>query len=172
MIVDENQDRTDSIITGIAGNKDFTVIAIYKNMLSAEKSFLKRLLSVLEDFDVSIEHMPSGIDTVSVVISDRYLNGKLDDILEELDRKLQPDSVEVLEKMSLIATVGRGMAARPGVSAKLFSALFDAGVNIRMIDQGSSEMNIIIGVENKDFEVAIKAIYNAFIVDPNATDGD
>lgn len=156
--------KEDTIITGIAGNKDFTVIAIYKNMMSSERGFIKRILGILEDYDVSLEHMPSGIDTISIVVSNKKLNGHLDDILEELNRKLQPDSIDVFENMALIATVGSGMAKRPGVSANLFTALFEAGVNIRMIDQGSSEMNIIVGVENKDFDNAIRAIYNAFVI--------
>ncbi len=155
--------KDDTIITGIAGHKDFTVIAIYKNMMNSEKGFVRKLLEILDDYEVPLEHLPSGIDTMSVVVSDKKLDGKLDEILEEIQRKLQPDNVDVYENMSLIATVGSGMAKRRGVSAKLFGALSDAGINIRMIDQGSSEMNIIVGVENKDFETAIKAIYNSFV---------
>jgi len=165
IITAEASGKEDTIITGIAGHKDFTVIGIYKNMLSAERGFVKRLLEILDDYEVPLEHMPSGIDTISVVISDKKLNGKMEDVLEEIQRKLQPDSIDIFENMSLIATVGGGMAKRRGVSAKLFTALSEAGVNIRMIDQGSSEMNIIVGVENKDFETAIKAIYKAFVED-------
>ncbi|HVI41347.1 MAG TPA: aspartate kinase [Anaerovoracaceae bacterium] len=165
IITAEASSKEDTIITGIAGRKDFTVIGIYKNMLSTERGFVKRLLEILDDYEVPLEHMPSGIDTISVVISDKKLNGKLEDMLEEIQRKLQPDSIDIFENMSLIATVGSGMAKRRGVSAKLFAALSESGVNIRMIDQGSSEMNIIVGVENKDFETAIKAIYKAFVDD-------
>ncbi len=165
IITAEASAKEDTIITGIAGHKNFTVIGIYKNMLSAERGFVKRLLEILDDYEVPLEHMPSGIDTISVVISDKKLNGKLDDMLEEIQRKLQPDTIDIFENMSLIATVGSGMAKRRGVSAKLFTALSEAGVNIRMIDQGSSEMNIIVGVENKDFEIAIKAIYKSFVED-------
>lgn len=165
IITAEASAKEDTIITGIAGHKDFTVIGIYKNMMSAERGFVKRLLEILDDYEVPLEHMPSGIDTISIVVSDKKLNGKLDDMLEEIQRKLQPDTVDIFENMSLIATVGSGMAKRRGVSAKLFTALSEAGVNIRMIDQGSSEMNIIVGVENKDFETAIKAIYKAFVED-------
>lgn len=165
IITAEASAKEDTIITGIAGHKNFTVIGIYKNMMSAERGFVKRLLEILDDYEVPLEHMPSGIDTISVVISEKKLNGKLDDILEEIQRKLQPDAIDIFENMSLIATVGSGMAKRRGVSAKLFAALSEAGVNIRMIDQGSSEMNIIVGVENKDFETAIKAIYKAFVDD-------
>ena len=162
-ITAEAGSKEDTIITGIAGHKDFTVIAIYKNMMSSEKGFVRKLLEILDDYEVPLEHLPSGIDTISVVVSAKKLDGKLDDVLEEIQRKLQPDTVDVFENMSLIATVGGGMAKRRGVSARLFTALSEVGVNIRMIDQGSSEMNIIVGVENKDFETAIKAIYNAFV---------
>ena len=165
IITAEASGKEDTIITGIAGHKNFTVIGIYKNMMSAERGFVKRLLEILDDYEVPLEHMPSGIDTISVVISEKKLNGKLDDVLEEIQRKLQPDTIDIFENMSLIATVGSGMAKRRGVSAKLFAALSEAGVNIRMIDQGSSEMNIIVGVENKDFETAIKAIYKTFVDD-------
>jgi aspartate kinase len=153
------------IITGIAGNKDFSVIAVYKNMMSTEVGFIRKLLSIFEEYRIPIEHIPSGVDTVSIVLAKKYLEDRLPEIIEEFDRKLRPDSVEVFEDMALVATVGKGMAKRPGVSAALFSALYEAGVNIRMIDQGSSEMNIIVGVENKDFETAIRAIYKAFVKD-------
>ena len=165
IITAEASGKEDTIITGIAGHKNFTVIGIYKNMMSAERGFVKRLLEILDDYEVPLEHMPSGIDTISVVVSEKKLNGKIDDILEEIQRKLQPDAIDIFENMSLIATVGSGMAKRRGVSAKLFAALSEAGVNIRMIDQGSSEMNIIVGVEDRDFETAIKSIYKAFVDD-------
>jgi aspartate kinase len=154
---------SDSIITGVAGNKDFTVIGIYKNMLSNERGFLKRVLSLMEDYEIPIEHIPTSIDTLSLVIDNKYLEDKLDDLIDDFEKKLAADKIEVFENMSLIATVGARMAAHRGVAATLFSALSDAGVNIRMIDQGSSEMNIIVGVENKDFEAAIRAIYGAFV---------
>ncbi len=156
--ISENQ-----IISGIAGRKHFTVIGIYKNHLANEKGFIRRLAGIIEDHDLTIEHLPTGIDTMSVVIDSKTLNGKLDEIVEEFKYQLKPDSIEVFENMTLIATVGAGMSARKGTSARLFTALAEAGVNIRMIDQGSSEMNIIVGVEEKDFETAIKAIYGAFV---------
>jgi len=163
IICDDCSGQSGQIITGIAGNKNFTVIGIYKNMMSNEIGFIKLILSILEDYKIPIEHIPSGIDTVSLVIADEYLEDKLGDLLEELERKLGADSIELFENMSLIATVGHGMASVPGVAAKLFNALTAARVNIRMIDQGSSEMNIIVGVETKDFETAICAIYKAFV---------
>lgn len=156
-------DSTDRVVTGIAGSKDFTVIALYKNRLTAERGFIRRLAGILEDMDINLEHMPSGIDTVSVIVSNDSVDGRIDELVEEFERQLKPDSMEVFDNMALIATVGCGMSYRTGVSAKLFTALADAGVNIRMIDQGSSEMNIIVGVENKDFEKAIRSIYTAFI---------
>ena len=152
-----------SIITGIAGSKDFTVVALYKNMMSSERGFVRRILGILDDCDINFEHLPSGIDTVSVVMSNKSINGRLDEVLDEFEARLRPDSIDVIENIALIATVGHGMSARTGVSATLFKALADAGVNIRMIDQGSSEMNIIVGVDNKDFEKAIRAIYDAFV---------
>lgn len=153
----------DRVITGIAGSKDFVVVALYKNMMSSERGFVRRILGILDDYDINFEHLPSGIDTVSVVMSGASIEGRLDEVLEEFRSRLRPDSIDVIEEISLIATVGHGMDRRPGTSAKLFQALADAQVNVRMIDQGSSEMNIIVGVENKDFEKAIRAIYNAFV---------
>ncbi len=153
----------DRVITGIAGSKDFVVVALYKNMMSSERGFVRRILGILDDYDINFEHLPSGIDTVSVVMSGADIEGRLDEVLDEFRSRLRPDSIDVIEGISLIATVGHGMDRRPGTSAKLFQALADAQVNVRMIDQGSSEMNIIVGVENKDFEKAIRAIYNAFV---------
>jgi aspartate kinase len=151
------------LVTGIAGTKDFVVIAIYKNNLSTEVGFIRKLLTVLEDYNIPLEHLPSGIDTVSMVIAKRYVEHNLDEIIEEMRTQTKADSIEVYENMALIATVGARMASKPGVAANLFNALFEAKVNIRMIDQGSSEMNIIVGVKNKDFNTAIRAIYNAFV---------
>lgn len=151
------------IITGIAGSRDFTVVALYKNMMSSERGFVRKILDILDDYDINFEHLPSGIDTVSVVMANKAINGRLDEVLDEFRTRLRPDSIDVFEDMALIATVGHGMSYRQGVSAKLFEALAAAGVNIRMIEQGSSEMNIIVGVENKDFKKAIRAIYEAFV---------
>ncbi len=162
VITAEHDVTNTNVVTGIAGSKDFTVIAIYKNMMSSERGFVRRILGILEDFDINFEHLPSGIDTVSVVVSNKSIDGRLDELLDAFEKQLSPDSMEVFEDIALIATVGCGMSSRPGVSAKLFSALAEANVNIRMIDQGSSEMNIIVGVKNSDFNAAIKAIYEAF----------
>lgn len=150
-------------ISGIAGRKDFTIIALEKAMMNSELGFGRRALTVLEANDVSFEHMPSGIDTMSLVIADSELDGKLEKVLEELEQECHPDAIEVLPDMALIATVGRGMAHTPGMAARLFGALAEARVNIRMIDQGSSELNIIVGVEGEVFEDAVRAIYAAFV---------
>lgn len=163
MITSEPTDEgLNRVVTGIAGRKDFVVIGIYKNHLATERGFVRKLAAILEENEIYLEHIPSGIDTLSVVVSQEAINGKMEDVLEEIRLQLHPDTIEVNENMALIATVGCGMSFRPGVSAKLFTALADAGVNIRMIDQGSSEMNIIVGVHNEDFEKSIRAIYHAF----------
>jgi len=163
VITAEEVVHANRIVTGIAGSKGFTIIGIYKSNMNAERGFVRRIYGILEDYDVVIHHSPCGIDTVSVVVSEKNLNGRIDEIVSDIKNNLKPDAIDVSENISLIATVGCGMAKTRGVSAKLFTALAQAGVNIRMIDQGSSEMNIIIGVENEDFETSIKAIYGAFM---------
>lgn len=152
-----------TVITGIAGKKDFSVILIEKSMMNAEVGFIRRVLSVVEHYGICIEHLPSGIDTLSVVIETSQLkNGVLSDMVNEIRENVNPDYVHVIENISLIATVGHGMARRQGTAATLFKALADENINIRMIDQGSSELNIIIGVANSDYEKCIRAIYKAF----------
>ncbi len=149
-------------ITGIAGKKDFTVISIEKTLMGSEKGFFRKLMSVLETNNVAIEHMPSSIDSISLIIANSELNSKLDKIIEEIRIYCNPDSIICYPNMALIAIVGRGMINTKGISAKIFTALANGGVNIRMITQGSSELNIIVGIENGDFEKAISAIYEAF----------
>ncbi len=149
-------------ITGIAGKKDFTVVTIQKTLMNAEHGYCRKLLSILETNGISFENMPAGIDSVSLVIADSELGDKLDTIIREIENLCSPDSIEVLPNMALIATVGNGMSKSVGVSSKVFTGLATEKINIRMINQGSSEMNIIVGVENEDFENAIKAIYKAF----------
>ena len=163
MITETEERDPDRIITGIAGRKDFTVVAIYKDMLASEVGFLRKILSVFEEYGISVEHCPTGIDNISVVVNTKDIEEKIDDVVEAIKNRLKPDTVDVFNQIAMIATVGYGMSMRPGVSAKLFTALAEAGVNIRMIDQGSSEMNIIVGVANKDFEKAIRAIYHATV---------
>ncbi|MBQ8196496.1 MAG: aspartate kinase [Clostridia bacterium] len=154
----------DNVITGIAGKKNFTVIYIEKSLMNAEVGFVRRILSVIEHYGICIEHVPSGIDTVSVVLSSEELKGGiLNDMVNEIRENVNPDFIHVIENISLIATVGHGMARRTGTAARLFTALAKEGINIKMIDQGSSELNIIIGVANSDYEKCIRTIYKAFV---------
>ena len=155
--------KSDSVITGVAGKKDFTVIFIEKSMMNAEVGFIRKVLSVIEHHGLCVEHVPSGIDTLSLVLeSEQLKNGVLNDIVAEVRESVNPDYVHVIENISLIATVGHGMARRSGTAAKIFNALAEKGINIKMIDQGSSELNIIIGVQNSDYENCIRTIYEAF----------
>ena len=164
MIVSKvNGGRDKGAITGIAGVKDFTVIAVEKYLMNYEVGYVRRMLSVLERYNISFEHLPSGIDNICVIINSNDLNGKLEGLVEDITKECQPDSIMVYPEMCLIATVGHGMAYTPGIAARLFGALAASNINVRMIDQGSSEINIIVGVENKDFEDAVKAIYYAFV---------
>ncbi|BDF59786.1 aspartokinase [Christensenellaceae bacterium] len=159
----EGRDGAKEGITGIAGKKNFTVITIEKDGMNTEIGFGRKVLGCLEKFGLSYEHMPSSIDTISVVIADVRVRGVIEQLIDEIHAQCQPDSVEVSSNMAIIATVGRGMIRQIGVSAKLFAALASNSVNVRMIDQGSSEINIIVGVENDDFEKAVKAIYKALV---------
>ncbi len=152
-----------SVITGIAGRKHFTVLSIEKSMMNSEVGFIRKVLSVIEHHGLCVEHVPSGIDTLSVILASEQLkDGVLSDIVNEVRENVSPDYIHVIENISLIATVGHGMTRRSGTAAKIFRALADAGINIRMIDQGSSELNIIIGVADTDYEKCIRAIYYAF----------
>ena len=163
LIVKDMEPDYNNPIKGIAGKKDFTVISIEKAMMNSELGFCRKVLSILEQNCVSFENMPSGIDTVCVVISDSQLNNKIDILVDEIKRACNPDSIVVHPNMALIATVGNGMSSNKGVATKIFSSLSDSNINIRMIDQGSSEINILIGIENDDFEKGINSIYKAFI---------
>ncbi|MGI6192096.1 MAG: aspartate kinase [Christensenellales bacterium] len=162
MIVPEAEDYSECAITGIAGRKGFAVINIEKDKMNVEVGFAYRVLSALVAHNISIEHMPTGIDTLSVIISQKDLEGRRSQVIDDIIAACNPDSVEVHEDMALIAVVGRGMINRVGTSAKVFTALAEHGVNVRMIDQGSSEINIIIGIESHEFEAAVNAIYSAF----------
>ena len=163
MIVSETAEPCEHIITGIAGKKGMSVINIEKDKMNSEVGFGRNVLRALEKSNVSFEHMPSGVDTMSVVIQTDKLAGKETTILDEIRSRVHPDQLYIESNLALIAVVGRGMKSARGTAAILFTALADARVNIKMIDQGSSELNIIIGVAEEDFEVAMKAIYNAFI---------
>ena len=163
LIVKDMEPDFENPIKGIAGKKDFTVISIEKAMMNSELGFCRKVLSILEQNCISFENMPAGIDTVCVVISDCQLKNKTEILVEEIKRTCTPDSIVVHPNMALIATVGNGMSSNKGVAAKIFNSLSESNINIRMIDQGSSEINILIGIENDDFEKAINSIYNAFV---------
>ena len=151
------------IITGVAGKKGFSVIHIQKDMMNAEIGFGRRVLEVLEDNDISFEHLPSGIDTMSIVVATQALEGRRERIINSISRLVRADHVEILDGLCLIAVVGRGMVKAKGTAARVFNAVSTAGVNIRMIDQGSSELNIILGVDEDAYEAALRAIFNEFV---------
>jgi aspartate kinase len=161
LIVDK-RDTRDGVVIGIAGKKGFSIIFIAKLLMNKEIGFGRRLFGILEAHGISFEHAPSGIDTMSVIVADEQLKGKTHLLLEEIQKELNPDRVEILDGYALIATVGEGMAYHPGIAGRLFAALGAAGINVRIIDQGSSEINIIVGVESKDYEAAVRTIYQAF----------
>lgn len=156
------KEKEKRIITGIAGKKDYSIVFIEKSMMNSELGFARRVMSVFEYYNVCFEHMPTGIDTLSIVVADSELAGKEEVILDRIKKTVSPDNIEIKAGISLIATVGHGMAFTTGTAAKLCSALANEKVNIRMIDQGSSELNIIVGVATVDYEKAISAIYKAF----------
>lgn len=163
IIANDTEGKSGSVISGIAGKPDFTVISIYKNMMNKEIGFVRRALAVIEDAGISFDHIPTGIDSLSMVIETAELEDKLDDILEELKHRLKPDDITVEDGIALIAVVGRRMNRTPGVAAKICSTLSENGINIRMLNQGTNEINIIVGVEAPDFEKAVRVIYSAFV---------
>ena len=154
---------TEKVITGIAGKKGFSVITIEKDMMNSEIGFGRKVLEVLEDNEVSFEHLPSGIDNMSIVVSSATIEGKRDKIVSSIRRAVRPDSVTIEDELALVAIVGRAMVKAKGTAARVFNSISDAGVNIRMIDQGSSEISIIVGVEERDFDKTLGAIYNEFV---------
>ena len=163
IVTHTDKNNESSVLTGIAGKKGFTVLTLEKDMMNEEIGFGRRLLNVLEKNGMSFEHLPSGIDTMSVVVNDHELEGKEDVIISELMSSTMPDSISIEKNIALIAVVGRGMKNAKGTAASVFRALADEDINIRMIDQGSSELNIIVGVDNSDFEKSIKTIYSKFV---------
>ena len=162
-IVESTCRKSDFVITGIAGKKGFASINIEKDMMNSEVGFGRRVLSVFEENNISFEHMPSGIDTLTVLVHQPEFEEREQKILGGLHRDCQPDHIELETDLALIAVVGRGMRATRGTAGRIFSALAHAHINVKMIDQGSSELNIIIGVSNDDFEAAIQAIYHIFV---------
>ena len=151
------------IITGIAGKKNFSVITIEKDMMNAEIGFGRKVLDVLEDNEVPFEHLPSGVDTLSVVVATEYLDDRRERLIASINKRVTPDSITIEDGLALLAVVGRGMVKSKGTAARVFNAISQADINIRMIDQGSSELNIIVGVEEHDFDKALNAIYHEFV---------
>ena len=161
MIVPQT-DEIKTVITGIAGKKGFSTISIEKGMMNGEVGFVRRALEVLERFGVSFEHFPSGIDTMTFVVATDSIANIKNELVSEIFKKTAADSVIIEDGMALVAVVGRGMVRAKGTAARVFNAISHAGINIKMIDQGSSELNIIIGIEEQDYEITLNAIYHEF----------
>ncbi len=153
----------ETVITGIAGKTGFSILNIEKDMMNAEIGFGRKILSVLEENKISFEHLPSGIDTMCVVLANSEIDGKKDAVISGICKAVNPDSISLDSGLALIATVGRGMISAKGTAARIFHATASKGVNIRMIDQGSSEINVIIGVDESEYTRAISAIYDEFV---------
>lgn len=163
LVLDKIDDEVDGpLITGIAGKKGFLSIEVVKRNMSNMVGIVSGALDVLRKYEVSIEHLPSGIDSFNIVLAKKDVEHNLYEILADIKERIAPDSIRVTEPLALIAIVGRNMNARAGSSGKLFTALGNAGVNIRMISQGSSEIDIIVGVANADFDKAVRALYQSF----------
>ena len=164
LIVESTCRKPKYTITGIAGKKGFAALNIEKDMMNSEVGFGRKVLEVFEKNGISFEHMPSGIDTMTVFVHQSEFEEKEQKVLAGIHRAVSPDSIELESDLALIAVVGRGMRSNRGTAGRIFSALSHANVNVKMIDQGSSELNIIIGLKNEDFEPAIQAIYNIFVM--------
>ena len=163
-IVGSTGQKSKYVITGIAGKKGFCSVSVEKDMMNSEIGFGRKVLSAFEEQGISFEHMPSGIDTLTVFVhQDEFIN-KEQKVVAGIHRMVKPDAVEIESDLALIAVVGRGMKSTRGTAGRIFSALAHCNVNVKMIDQGSSELNIIIGVDNADFETAIRAIYDIFVL--------
>ncbi len=150
-------------ITGITGKKDFSIISLSKRGMSNQVGVLHKVLTVLVRHNISVDYVPNGIDNVSVVVPTASIEKELYTIMAEIQREAEPDTLDVHHQIAVVAAVGRRMAFRPGISGKIFAALGEAGINIRMINQGPDELNIILGVDNKDFAQAIRVLYNSFV---------
>ena len=156
------EDKSDAIVTGIAGKIGFSIISIEKDMMNSELGFGRRVLEVLEVNGVNFEHLPSSIDSMCVIVKTEEIAPKRDRVMNEIFRLTNPDAVVIEDGFALLAVVGRGMVRSKGTAARIFASLAKASINIRMIDQGSSELNIIIGVEEADYIPALRAIYDEF----------
>ena len=163
-IVESTCQKSEYTITGIAGKKGFCAVNIDKDMMNSEVGFGRKVLQAFEDNGISFEHIPSGIDTMTVFVNQDDFMHREQQVVSEIHRLSQPDTIDIESDLALVAVVGRGMKSTQGTAGRIFSALAHARVNVKMIDQGSSELNIIIGVKNEDFETAIKAIYDIFVL--------
>ncbi len=163
-IVESTCQKSKYVITGIAGKKGFCAVNIEKAMMNSEIGFGRKVLQAFEDYGISFEHIPSGIDTLTVFVHQDEFIHKEQKVVSAIHRLADPDGIDIEADLALIAVVGRGMKSTRGTAGRIFSALAHANVNVKMIDQGSSELNIIIGVKNEDFEAAIKAIYTIFVI--------
>ena len=160
---DDSEDAEHRFITGIAGKKNFSIVTIAKNGMSSTVGTFRQIFEIFESHGVSIEYAPSGIDCLSLVVSSDKVAPCLYSILGEIQKALKPDSIHVTENISIVAAVGRKMVFQPGVSGKIFATLGENGINIRMISQGPDELNIIVGVDTKDFASTIQVLYNSFV---------
>ena len=151
------------VITGVTGKKDFSILTMFKRGMTSQVGVLRKVLSVFEKHGISIDFVPNGIDNVSLVVPTETLAPHLYNILAEIQQEVKPDRLNVIDNVAIVAAVGHRMAARPGVSGQIFAALGKAGINIRMINQGPDELNIIFGVDNKDFNEAIRVLYSSFV---------
>ncbi len=163
-IVESTCQKSKYVITGVAGKKGFCSVNIEKAMMNSEIGFGRKVLQAFEDYGISFEHVPSGIDTMTVFVHQDEFIDKEQKVVSAIHRLADPDAIDIEADLALIAVVGRGMKSTRGTAGRIFSALAHANVNVKMIDQGSSELNIIIGVANNDFETAIKAIYDIFVI--------
>ncbi len=162
-ILHDTSDKKTSLITGIAGRTGFTTFFVRKALMNNEVGFCRKILSIFEYYDISIEHMPTGIDTMSLIVPNDHLTDGLEfSIIEKIRGEVNPDLIFVYKNIALIAIVGHGMSNQTGTAARVFTALANANINIKMIDQGSSEINIIVGVNGDDLHRAIAAIYHEF----------
>ena len=159
----ESDHDPNRFITGITGKKDFTIISMSKRGMNNQVGVLRKVLTVLERHNISVDYVPNGIDNVSVVLPTEAIATSLYQVLSEIQKEVEPDSLDVHDQIAVVAAVGRKMAFRPGISGKIFAALGEANINIRMINQGPDELNIIFGVDNRDFKKAIRVLYNSFV---------
>ena len=163
--IDERLVRSKRLITGIAGRKSFTVLTIYKKHISTDTSIVRGTLEMLENYKVEVEHITLGVDSFNVVMPSAQIRDRIYDLISDIKQRLKPDRIKTADDIALVASVGRRMVSVPGSSAKLFGALGEQNINIRMIAQGSEEISIIVGVDNRDFERAIRTLYDGFMKD-------